>query len=149
MLPELLHLLGLLSRARDLNELPNWGVFGEGDVARMCADVKAAADILASWHNRAAEAVYKNVPVCRYLLASGKAGAEEKYGTDPVYRRVLVELPLVCEKHPMIAYEVARSARTGFRGRSAEDMSRIRARRGVDRCATGAGDQESRAQAGP
>ena len=76
-------------------------------------------------------------PVCRYLLASGKAGVDEKYGADPAYRQALVELPLVCEKHPLIAYEVARSARKGFRGRSASHMRRINPRRPVEGSATG------------
>jgi hypothetical protein len=55
-------------------------------------------------------------PVCHYALASGKPGAAEKYADDPVYRQVLMELPLVCERHSDIKAKVARAARTGFRG---------------------------------
>src|SRR5262245_49711341 len=88
-------------------------------------------------------------PVCRYLLASGKAGVEEKYGTDPVYRRVLVELPLVLERHPMIAYEVARSARSGFRGRTAAHMRHINPRKAARKAAPAVGDLVKQAGGDP
>jgi len=84
-------------------------------------------------------------PICPYLLATGKAGVQEKYGQDPVYRQVLLELPLVLEKHPLIAYEVARSARTGFRGKTAAQMGQMRARRAGKKAALAVGDQEEQA----
>jgi hypothetical protein len=55
-------------------------------------------------------------PVCHYALASGKPGAAEKYADDPVYRRVLFELPLVTAQHSDIRYKVKRAAQTGFEG---------------------------------
>jgi hypothetical protein len=58
----------------------------------------------------------KDEPTCHYLLASGKAGAAEKYQDDPVFRQVLVELPLVTERHPDIGRQVKRAARYGFAG---------------------------------
>ena len=62
MIPELLHLIAVLGRSRALGDFASWGVFTDADVERLCADVKTAADTLANWHNRAAEACYKNVP---------------------------------------------------------------------------------------
>jgi hypothetical protein len=54
-------------------------------------------------------------PVCRYLLASGKAGAAEHYAGDPVFPAALGQLAAVCQRHPRTAGDIARSARKGLR----------------------------------
>jgi hypothetical protein len=55
-------------------------------------------------------------PVCRYLLASGKAGAADHYRDDPTFKAVLGVLPTVLAQHPDIARRVAVAARSGFKG---------------------------------
>ncbi len=55
-------------------------------------------------------------PMCRYLLASGKAGAAEHYRGEPEFAACCQVCPAACRKHPDIAKRVARAAPTGFRG---------------------------------
>ena len=56
-------------------------------------------------------------PVCRYLLASGKAGAADYYGDDPAFAVCREHGAEVCARHPDIARQVRRAAGSGFRGR--------------------------------
>jgi hypothetical protein len=49
-------------------------------------------------------------PVCRYLLASGKAGVAEHYQDDPTFAAVLEHKAEVCARHRDIARRVARAA---------------------------------------
>ena len=55
-------------------------------------------------------------PVCRYLLASGKAGAADHYRDDPAFAACREHLAGVCDRHPDIARQVRRAAGSGFRG---------------------------------
>ena len=55
-------------------------------------------------------------PVCRYLLACGKAGAADYYRDDPVFAACRGHLAEVCARHPDIARQVRRAAGSGFRG---------------------------------
>ena len=48
----------------------------------------------------------KGEPVCRYLLASGKAGAADYYRDDPVFVACQEHLAEVCARHPDIARQV-------------------------------------------
>jgi hypothetical protein len=56
-------------------------------------------------------------PVCRYLLASGKAGAAPYYAADPTFTAVLRLMPAVLARHGDIARRVASAAQSGIRGR--------------------------------
>jgi hypothetical protein len=56
--------------------------------------------------------------VCPYLLGSGKEGAGEWYGDDPVFLACVAQLPEIAAKHPDIARAVARAAGHPFRGRN-------------------------------
>jgi hypothetical protein len=55
-------------------------------------------------------------PVCFYALASGKAGAQERFADDPVFHAVVEALPEVTRRWPDIGNRVAIAARSGFRG---------------------------------
>lgn len=55
-------------------------------------------------------------PVCYYLLASGKAGAVERFADDPTFAECVARLPELAERHPDIGRKVQVAARTGFRG---------------------------------
>ena len=55
-------------------------------------------------------------PVCRYLLASGKAGAADYYRDDPAFAACREHGAEVCARHPDIARQVRRAAGSGFRG---------------------------------
>ncbi len=55
-------------------------------------------------------------PTCYHLRCAGKAGADERFAGDPVYRACKIALPLVCDRFPDIARRVAAAARAGFRG---------------------------------
>jgi hypothetical protein len=55
-------------------------------------------------------------PVCRYLLAGGKAGAVDHYRDDPAFAAVSPLAGAVSAEHPDIAKKVARAARSGFPG---------------------------------
>lgn len=54
--------------------------------------------------------------VCPYLLATGKAGVEERLGDDPVFRECLTQLPEVVARHPDIGRKVEQAAKYGFKG---------------------------------
>lgn len=54
--------------------------------------------------------------VCFHLLASGKAGAVERFAGDPVFRACRLALPLVKAAHPTIRRAVEAAARRGFKG---------------------------------
>jgi hypothetical protein len=63
-----------------------------------------------------AEGYHRNgEPVCHYLLATGKAGADERYGHDPVFHACRTALPVITARFPDIGYRVTAAARTGFR----------------------------------
>ena len=55
-------------------------------------------------------------PVCRYLLAGGKAGAADHYRDDPAFAAVSPRVGEVSAEHPDIAKKVARAARSGLPG---------------------------------
>lgn len=53
--------------------------------------------------------------VCPHLLASGKAGAAERFAGDRAFLACLDVLPEVCERQPDIRRRVEVAARSGFR----------------------------------
>jgi hypothetical protein len=53
--------------------------------------------------------------VCQYLLATGKAGAAERFAGDPVFRVVLPMVNAVAARFPDIGHKAAAAARSGFR----------------------------------
>jgi hypothetical protein len=53
--------------------------------------------------------------VCYYLLASGKAGADERFQDDPVFADCRDRLPEVAYYYPEIRRAVDRAAKSGFR----------------------------------
>jgi hypothetical protein len=55
-------------------------------------------------------------PVCKYLLASGKAGAADHYQGDPVFPVAAGLVDEIARQFPSISREVARASRSGFRG---------------------------------
>jgi hypothetical protein len=79
--------------------------------------------------------------VCYYLLASGKAGADERFQDDPVFADCRDRLPEVAYYYPEIRRAVDRAAQSGFRGGNLIDRgSRLRP---VDRAvASGNGDSD-------
>jgi hypothetical protein len=54
-------------------------------------------------------------PVCPYALASGKAGAAERFAGDPVFAAVLEVLPEIRKKFLPIDRAVEKAAKSGFR----------------------------------
>lgn len=54
--------------------------------------------------------------VCHYLLASGKAGAEERFGEIPAFRVALSLVDDIGEAFPAIARQVRIAAGSGFKG---------------------------------
>ena len=54
-------------------------------------------------------------PVCPYLLATGKAGADERYRDDPVFAVAKERLPALAAEHPPIERAVTRAARYPLR----------------------------------
>jgi hypothetical protein len=59
-----------------------------------------------------------NEPVCKFLLATRKAGAAEYHAGNPVFAEVSRAAPEVCARHPDIARAVKEAARYGFKGRN-------------------------------
>jgi hypothetical protein len=49
-------------------------------------------------------------------LATGKAGAAERYEDEPVYQLCLDRLGTVTDKHSDIARRVEQASKSGFRG---------------------------------
>ena len=80
-------------------------------IFQTCAAALCPLDL--SWHQAAH---LKGEPVCRYLLATGKAGAADYYGDDPAFAAAREHLAEVCDRHPDIARQVRRAAGSGFRG---------------------------------
>ncbi len=69
-------------------------------------------------------------PVCGFLLAANKVGADERYEGDAVYAACRIALPLVCEQFPDIARKVNRAAATPFRVGRVGNLRRERAGNG-------------------
>src|SRR5262245_11687426 len=67
--------------------------------------------------------------VCPYMPATGKAGAAERFAGNATFAAVLGVTGAVCEKYPDIARRVAEASRSGFRGKTPEQMAEWRARR--------------------
>jgi hypothetical protein len=55
-------------------------------------------------------------PVCFYLRVAVKQGAEERYGTDPVFQAVKAARPAVELKFSDLARRLVVAARSGFPG---------------------------------
>jgi hypothetical protein len=66
-------------------------------------------------------------PVCPYLLATGKAGAFERYAGDPVFAVAKERLPTIAAAHPLIARAVERAARYPFRKPNVANLRHQRA----------------------
>lgn len=66
--------------------------------------------------------------VCSYLLASGKAGAAQRFADDRVFLACLDVLPEVTAKHPDIRRGVEKAARSGFKA------DNLQAHRNEKRC---------------
>lgn len=52
---------------------------------------------------------------CMYVLASGKVGAADRYGAEPVFVACVAKLPELAERHPEIARAVEVAAKSGFK----------------------------------
>lgn len=53
--------------------------------------------------------------VCYYLLATGKAGAGERFADDPVFAVARETVAAIGERFPVVGRTVERAARSGFR----------------------------------
>jgi hypothetical protein len=80
--------------------------------------------------------------VCIYALASGKAGATERYGSYPEFIEVCRNLPVVVARFPSIGLAVERAAKTPLRF---DPNTRLPRRRNAEKGIPG-GEQASRQQ---